>query len=77
MLIWRTDAADLLVDGGIASCGGQPHLLVEMVTDGVRDVDAGVCVSAEDRPAQGRKSHLTPQGKKQVWGLNPRVWNGI
>lgn len=57
-----TDAADLLVDGGIARCGGQPHLLVELITDGVRDVDAGVCVSTEDRPARGRKfTRLKPK----------------
>lgn len=38
----------LLVDGGVTSAGGHPHLLVELVTDGVRHVDGGVCVCAQN-----------------------------
>lgn len=40
----------LLVDGGVASAGGHPDLLVELVADGIRHVDGGVGVSAQNGP---------------------------
>lgn len=40
----------LLVDGGVTGGGGHPHLLVEVVADGIRHVDGRVRVAAQDGP---------------------------
>lgn len=42
----------LLINRGIAASCGHPHLLIEAVADGVRQVDAGVSVTSEDSPVQ-------------------------
>lgn len=41
----------LLINGGVASSRGHPHLLIEAIADGIRQVDAGVSVRPQDRPA--------------------------
>lgn len=48
-----------LVDGGVTSAGGHPDLLVELIADWIRNIDGGICVSAEDRPDghRGRVRH--------------------
>lgn len=42
----------LLINGGIAAGCGHPHLLIEPITDGVRQVNAGVSVTSKDSPVQ-------------------------
>lgn len=42
----------LLINRGIAASCGHPHLLIEAVADGVRQVNAGVSVASEDSPVQ-------------------------
>lgn len=46
----------LLINGRISTSCCNPHLLVETVTDGVRQVDAGVSVASEDSSAQKTKT---------------------
>lgn len=42
----------LLVDGGVPSAGGHPDLLVEVIADGVRDIDGGIRVSSQNGPVR-------------------------
>lgn len=49
----------LLVDGGVAGGGGQPHLFVELVTDRVRHVDGRVGVGAQDGPDRKQEAGQT------------------
>lgn len=36
----------LLINGGVAASRGHPHLLIEAITDGIRQVYAGVSVAS-------------------------------
>lgn len=62
------DLTDLLINGGVASRCGHPHLLVEAITDGVGQVDAGVGVASEDGPVSERGKEEVKQGmrKKEI-----------
>lgn len=46
------DLSYLLINGGVPAGRGHPHLLVEAVADGVREIDGCVAVTAEDRPGE-------------------------
>lgn len=46
----------LLINGGIAASCCHPHLLVETITDGVRQVNAGVRVSSKNSSGQKGKT---------------------
>lgn len=45
----------LLINGGVAASRGHPHLLIEAIADGIREVDTGVTVASQDCPAQQKK----------------------
>lgn len=46
-------ALHLLVDCGIASTSCHPDLLVEVVTDGIWNINGGIRVCTEDSPGGG------------------------
>lgn len=53
----------LLINGGVAASRGHPHLLIEAIADGIRQVDTGVTVASQDRPAQQVESNKHIQFK--------------
>lgn len=56
----------LLINGGVAASRGHPHLLIEAVADGIRQVDTGVTVASQDRAAQQKR------GKQQTYSVHGR-----
>lgn len=59
----------LLINGGVAASRGHPHLLIEAIADGIRQVDTGVTVASQDRPAQrkrGKQQTYSVQGKRKT-----------
>lgn len=61
----------LLINGGVASRCGHPHLLVEAVADGVGQVDAGVGVASEDGPVPERGREEAKQGMRKKEEMKP------
>lgn len=56
----------LLVDGGVASGGGSPHLFEERLADGVRHVDGGVRVGAQNHPDRETEAQKKPEGNAEI-----------
>lgn len=52
----------LLINGGVAASCGHPHLLIEAITDGVRQVNTGVSVASKDSPVHTEGEREEGQG---------------
>ena len=78
MFNWTLYHPHLLKDGGVASSRGHPHFFVEMITDGVGDIDAGVIVATQDSPVQrvgGR--HIKREQERLIYIQWDWSFNGI
>lgn len=61
----------LLINGGVAASRGHPHLLIEAIADGVRQVDTGVTVASQDRPAQQKRKATIIFSSKEAENTSP------
>lgn len=56
----------LLVNGGVASAGGHPDLLVEVVADGIRHVNGGIGVSAQNHPERKTEQDVSERHEETL-----------